>query len=845
MSRLDKAVLNSGNYAFIMKYKSGFPIEFFGKTNPFSEKRKTMLSEVIHPDDYMPFCSMVNEVINGKGSEIKTHARLNTSGEYRWYYMSAAADHPEKGATDFCGMLFDVTEYLECESEDAVMHKFRTKLKETASSENEFDLIDILGENYLELIQQPFSHIKGLYSAIVANDGHIIASAYHQDKKANLNKMSYQRKKNIRVKHRTCATWVIAGESLEEVNESAPLLEIMVQTVSEIANSYIVIGEEMENSQKANKLLGENFEDQILVNNVYSLTLRSENISAAFAGIIPMITDYFGLDKMLFCADTVLPVKVYHWDATGALIPVVTDAIKNDKISEQLDVNAVVCVNEKELWDEPGANRSCAVSRVLQNGCSMGVIVFISNQPDRIWSNRDRKLLRSLTSILATMINRSFTENELALSQEHLERLAYTDHNTGMPNESAFERDMKAKIKSEHRCSIISIELSNYKALSESFSYQYADGVIKSVAEYIAAIPTHSAKKVYRYSNDILFVTLDCEGKGEAEGLAKTILTKFRSPWFLNETEHKIDMFAGITHCPDDAYSFEDCVKAATGTLRLAKDRKMHDAVSYSIDLEEKLDENLRVRRLVVDAAQNDFSGFYVLYTPIINASTGEIISCEGHTFWSNNELIVPKNKFLPILERLGLGDKVFAYVVSRFCKFCAAARESGLEDFSVSFDIAESTLSTDSCIIILKKYLQEYNLPPTALNVITSESSGTLAKCNMNLRQLASYGMKIAADDKKDSFLTDALLENPFIKMIKLSVNRLYGDEVSTDYVRSFIKKAHEKGIMICIKGVDSVQMLETANDFEIDCIQGIINGRPLHTKEFLSRLSVKAGSD
>ena len=102
MSRLDKAVMNSGNYAFCMKYKSGFPIEFFARTNPFAEKRKALLSEIIHPDDYMPFCSAVNEIINGKGSGIRTHVRLKMGEEYRWFFMSAGADLSARARTPLC-----------------------------------------------------------------------------------------------------------------------------------------------------------------------------------------------------------------------------------------------------------------------------------------------------------------------------------------------------------------------------------------------------------------------------------------------------------------------------------------------------------------------------------------------------------------------------------------------------------------------------------------------------------------------------------------------------------------------------------------------------------------------
>ena len=124
------------------------------------------------------------------------------------------------------------------------------------------------------------------------------------------------------------------------------------------------------------------------------------------------------------------------------------------------------------------------------------------------------------------------------------------------------------------------------------------------------------------FSNDILFVTMCDSMREDALRLAQTILVKFSSPWFLNDSENLLDIYAGVSMFPNDADDVADCVRAATKTLRLAKDRNLHDALSYSDGLEEKLDNNLRIKKLIMDAAENDFNGFYFLYTPVVDAHT-------------------------------------------------------------------------------------------------------------------------------------------------------------------------------------------------------------------------------
>ncbi len=839
MSALEQAVRNSGNFAFSIKYQPDFPIEFLLGDNPFCEGKTVLLGDIIYPEDYQPFCDIVSEMVSGNTSDVKAHVRLRCKDAYRWYYISAAPELREDSTlVRLTGMLFDVTEYLDCEGDDKVMRTFRRKVENSmgSSKNNTPQLLDILGQDYLERIQLPFSRIKGVYSAIIGEDGKILAAA--QEKKINLNKMSYQRKKDIRVKHQTVAVWAIAGESLEDINSCVQMLETMVQTVSEIANSYVVLCEEMENSQKANKLLGENFEDQILVNNVYSLILQSRNTAASFGSIIPLIREYFDLEDLVFCTDYTQPIKVYRWSENGDIIPMISPTPFNEMVNRELDNNSVVCMPEDEIRGPESKGRSCAMSRVYENGNPRGVIVFISHEKNRVWTNRDRKMLRSMTQILSTVIYRSFMENELAVSQEHLTRLAYFDTATGIPNRSAFERDLGKSLGDGVSGALISIEISNLKDLSETYSCQYAEDVVRSIAEYIAAIPADNPQKVYMFSNDILFVIMCNSTREESKRLAQAILNKFRSPWFLNDSENQLEIYAGISMFPNDADDVADCVRAATKTLRLAKDRSLHNALSYSDGLEEKLDNNLRVKKLIMDAAENDFSGFYFLYTPVVDAHTGELECCESHLFWSNGDIIVSRDRFLPVVERMGYAENIYEFVVERLCEFCAAVREMGLVNFRVGFSIPENVLNSEAGVLILRKALLEYSLPPEAVSISVSESEGTLGMRNNYLKHMASSGVNIIADDKGGNFFTAAPLENPYIKMLKLRCRRLSDDPVSAGFVRSMIERAHEKGIVVCIKGVDNAKALENARSFGADLIQGIINGRPLHTSDFIKKM-------
>lgn len=141
-------------------------------------------------------------------------------------------------------------------------------------------------------------------------------------------------------------------------------------------------------------------------------------------------------------------------------------------------------------------------------------------------------------------------EEELRNSQNKLERLAYYDIGTGMPNRSMFERDFTEEISENRSGAVIAVEFSNLKSISEIYGFEYADDILKSCAEYILALPCSSQKKVYRFSSDILFISLSGIQREEARQFAQAVLTKFHSPWYLHNNEHHIPRLCRIHDLP-------------------------------------------------------------------------------------------------------------------------------------------------------------------------------------------------------------------------------------------------------------------------------------------------------
>lgn len=837
---LYSAVENSGSVAYTMSFHQGFPVRILAGNSPLGKTGDiVVMGETVHPDDYQPFCEEISHVIAGTTDEIKVHARLNNGGEYQWFYITGKVRRSGTPLEFIEGMMFNVTDYLDCEGEDVVMRRYRSKHSIKITDQNTYTLRDILGEDYLVRIQQPFTQISGLFSAITDNDGTVIIPG-GQDKSINLNKMDYQRKKNIRVRHQTIGSWLITGRDEQTVASSSQLLDTMVHTVSSVANSYVALVDEMETSQNANKLLGQNFEDQILVNGVYSIFLQSPDTKTAIRNITLLISEHFGLSEIEFCVEGENQVKAYKLDRSGLVLPVIVAASHHPDIEEELDYSGIVCTDCHAIGiDRSGKNLSCVIARTYDQGENRGALLYISRIAGKEWSSRERSLLKSITQMLSTVIYKLFLEEELSSSRTKLERLAYYDTATGMPNRSMFEKELADELSADRSGAVIAVEFSNLKNISEIYGFEYSDDILKSCAEYIVALPCSASQKVYRFSSDILLIILSGMEREEARQFAQAVLTKFRSPWYLHETEHHLRVYAGFAIYPHDAESVQAVTNAASHTLRLAKERSCEDAVCYAEGLEENLIDNRMVRKLITDSAENGFRGFYYLYQPVLEMRTGNLHCCEATLFWGNEDMSIPRDRFIPIIDQLGLSKQFYAFAMDTICRFCSSVREAGFPDFRVSFNIPENILSSEVSVETLQGVLLEYSLPPSAVSIAVTESDGTLTSGNIYLQQLSKLGVNVIADDNGVGYFTAAPLDNPAVKTIKIKASRFSGDGVSASFVRSLIKNAHGKNLAVCAKDVDTPSDLTAIGGFDVDLIQGIFNGRPLRDADFLEKMS------
>ncbi|WP_424949872.1 EAL domain-containing protein [Deinococcus sp.] len=493
----------------------------------------------------------------------------------------------------------------------------------------------------------------------------------------------------------------------------------------------------------------------------------------------------------------------------------------------------------RSLWSLPFRGKQ---------GQVLGTFAVYGQRP-RSPRPRQLEVLRQLAELTALL-----TESRQA--SDLLERVAYHDALTGLPNRSAFMQTLEERLGevATGRAAVALIDLTGFRAINEAYGQVAGNRLLQQVAGRLQEVldggdpsaPQAVRSLLARLGGDEFALLLpDLAHPDELPSLSARIQQAIAAPFQVGEQEVALRASIGWSLYPDLALDAATLLSQADTAMYTARQegraQRLYSQHGNAWSL------SPTTIRAALETAL-DQGQLHLAYQPLISRG-GEVRSFEALLRWTHPEYgQVGPDQFIPVAEMSGMIRHIGLWVLQQAAQAALAWPDGVLVNVNISgrqfehpgFAAEVAGLLAQTGLPAHRLEL-ELELTESALMVGSEQAVQTLA-------QLSALGVQVALDDYGVGYSNLMRLHTLPISTVKIdrSFTRdlLSGEpqegtvNASAAIIRSVVGLAHDLGLEVVAEGIETPEQLGAVMELGCDAVQGYLYSRPLPAQAALDWL-------
>jgi diguanylate cyclase (GGDEF)-like protein/PAS domain S-box-containing protein len=421
-----------------------------------------------------------------------------------------------------------------------------------------------------------------------------------------------------------------------------------------------------------------------------------------------------------------------------------------------------------------------------------------------------------------------------------LERLAYTDYLTGLPNRA---RLMAALAAARARVAgggtpacLLLLDLDGFKPVNDVAGHEAGDHLLVQVAARLRAT-VRDGDLVGRLGGDE-FAVLVADGLDEATALAERIVAELRtvhpahgSEGYTSGVILGVSGSVGVTEL-DPADDVPTTIRQADLALRAAKAAGKSCVRTAGHAFDSAAGRRTRLARDLPAALEQE--QFRVVYQPVVGVAERRILGLEALVRWDHPVLgTVPPDEFITLAEDDGLIVTLQRWVLQRATADAAALLAAGWE-VQMGVNVSVRHLQAGCLAPDVAAALAASGLPPRKLVLEITESVMLDAEDRLesDLATLHGMGCVLSVDDFGRGYSSLAYLSRLPVDILKLDrefIADIERDERAAALVSGVIDLGRRLGMDVVAEGVETAGQMRTLQDMRCAFLQGWRFGRPV----------------
>lgn len=275
----------------------------------------------------------------------------------------------------------------------------------------------------------------------------------------------------------------------------------------------------------------------------------------------------------------------------------------------------------------------------------------------------------------------------------------------------------------------------------------------------------------------------------------------------------------------------------------LARQNIKGNALTHIAFFEEKMKENVRIRKFVEDNMERALRNqeFVMYLQPKYSISQEKMVGAEALVRWVHPERgIIPPMDFIPLFEQNGFVIKMDEYIWEEACKTIRKWMDNGLEPMPISVNVSRRHLRDMKFIETLNMLTDKYQIPRRYLEIEITE---TVEEAGMRegITRLKQSGYTLLMDDFGSGYSSLNMLKDTQFDVIKIDrgfLQDFIGSVRGQKIVEHTIRMTRELGLDLVAEGVETKEQAVFLRDCGCDTAQGFYYARPMPLDDFNAKI-------
>jgi diguanylate cyclase (GGDEF)-like protein len=440
-----------------------------------------------------------------------------------------------------------------------------------------------------------------------------------------------------------------------------------------------------------------------------------------------------------------------------------------------------------------------------------------------------------------------------AAAAERIERLAYFDTLTGLPNRQrcldTAQRLFADAERSQERVAVFYMDLNSFKRVNDTFGHSVGDAVLQNVAGKLSRIVSRFQAEdahvsVSRFGGDEFVVLVRHHAaRSLAADIAGACQATLKDPIAYDGLEFYSAPSIGIAVYPDDGADVTTVLKHADTAMYQAKTGATGSTTMYTAAMSSRLRNWLDLEGRLRRAVQEDL--LHLHYQPKFRLSDNRLVGVEALLRWCDTEHgEIPPTRFIEIAEDSGLIIDLGSWVVRAVCRQLREWQNRGLA-LPVAINVSGKELLHGDPARVVEEEAAAAGIPVSLIEVEITESLlvKDSAKVRGALERLRRLGCRIALDDFGTGYSSLAYITRfppDRIKIDKAFVDKLDHSASDAAIANAILSLGESLNVTITAEGIERKGQLEWLRRRGCHEAQGFLLSMPLSARDLEQRFLV-----